>query len=351
MSTDISGDRFIRLYNGGMKTVYTLVHSPEHTYPGHPEEPNRFSRLQALLDRLAGIERLESGPASREEIAAVHSAQMIAGLEEACKRGPGIIDFAPTYVTQTSYDDALNAAGGTLGCTRAVLKGEAQNGFAIVRPPGHHAEPERAMGFCLFNNLAVAARDALANGVERLLVVDYDAHHGNGTQAAFWHDERLAYFSTHQEYIYPGTGRLEEAPHARGRIANFPLPAHAGDKAFAAIAEQAIKPLVETFRPQMMLVSAGFDAHWKDPIATLGLSTAGFHALSRRLVELAEEHCQGKIVFALEGGYDPQNVANGAAAVFAALTGTQPPNEDDMPSFSEADIGQRLEAFRRWHGL
>lgn len=335
-----------------MATIYIIVSSPGHAYPTHPEEPGRFALLEKQIQSFEGIEQIEAIPACRDEISRVHTPGMITEIEDACRQGPGIIDFAPTYVTQTSYNDALLAAGGTLACTHIVLDGKADNAFAIVRPPGHHAEPGQAMGFCLFNNVAIAAKDALSRGLERVLVVDYDAHHGNGTQAAFWQDERLAYFSTHQENIYPGTGWLQEAPHAKGRIANMPLPAYSGDSCYAAITEQAITPLVETFHPQLMLVSTGFDAHWNDPLTTLGLSTLGYYSLSKQLVELADEFCEGKIVFVLEGGYDAQILANGVSAVFRALTGSGPdPEVGDANPYPEPDIESRLLAIRSWHGF
>ena len=207
------------------------------------------------------------------------------------------------------------------------------------------------MGFCLFNNVAIAARDLLERGAQRVLVVDYDAHHGNGTQAAFWNDARLGYLSTHQWGIYPGTGSMNDAPHAKGRIVNVPLPAFAGDTCFAQISEQVIQPLVESFRPQMILVSAGFDSHWDDPLTTLGLSSAGFYAISKRLVDLAGEICGGKIVFVLEGGYRPRNVANGGAAVFAALTGESFADPGDKSPRGEPNIEKMIESIRNWHGF
>jgi acetoin utilization deacetylase AcuC-like enzyme len=340
------------MYNILMTTAYTFVPSPGHEYPDHPERPGRLDELTPKLDSYSAT-RLESVPAKQEDIARVHLPRLISGLERVCReQAPGIIDYAPTYIARTSYDDALLAAGATLACARAVLNGEIDNAFAIVRPPGHHAEPDKAMGFCLFNNVAVAAKDALAQGLERVLVVDYDAHHGNGTQAAFLHDERLAYLSTHQWGIYPGTGWFEDAPHARKRIVNVPLPAYAGDQAFARITDEIIQPMVEAFRPEMILVSAGFDAHWNDPITALGLSSAGFFHISKRLVELAAEHCGGKIVFVLEGGYQPANVANGAEAVFSALAGqTQGFDAGDPSPRGEPEIESRLEEVRRWHGF
>jgi acetoin utilization deacetylase AcuC-like enzyme len=276
---------------------------------------------------------------------------MLEQLERDCLRGPGIIDGAPTYVTGASFEAALQAAGASLAVTRAVTRGEARNGFAIVRPPGHHAEPERAMGFCLLNNVAIAALDALANGVERVLVVDYDAHHGNGTEKTLWAEPRAAYFSTHQEDIYPGTGRLDVAPHARGRLANFPLPPYSGAGCFELLFDLALTPLVRSFGPGLILVSAGFDAHWSDPLTSLGLCTSSYYSISKQLVDFADEFCDGKIVFVLEGGYDPRNVANGVAAVFSAMTGTHSPLVHDQSRFPEPDISQRVEAFLKWHGL
>jgi len=280
-----------------------------------------------------------------------HSAQMLEQLQADCLKGPGIIDPAPTYVTVQSYQAALLAAGASLAITRAAIQNKATNGFAIVRPPGHHAEPERAMGFCLLNNAAIAALDALEQGVERVMVVDYDAHHGNGTQQALLNNPRAGYFSTHQENIYPGSGWLEDAPAARGRIANFPLPAYSGDQDFALIFEECLAPLLKAFKPGLLIVSAGFDAHWTDPLTSLGLSTPGYYAISKKLVDLALELCNGKIVFILEGGYDPRNVANGVQAVFAALTGSQPPQVDDLSKYAEPDLSKRVRAFRAWHRL
>jgi acetoin utilization deacetylase AcuC-like enzyme len=331
-----------------MSTAYTWVPSPEHEYANHPEHPGRLTELEARLPNFKA-ERLEAAPATRDEIACVHTPRMIETVESACKVGGGIIDYAPTFVTSSSFDDALLASGGTLGCSRAVWAGEAANAFALVRPPGHHAEPARAMGFCLFNNIAIAARDLIERGLERVLVVDYDAHHGNGTQAAFLNDERLGYLSTHQWGIYPGTGRMDEAPRAKGRIVNVPLPSDAGDVCFGQVTEKIITPLVEKFRPQMILVSAGFDSHWEDPNASLGLSSAGFYAISKRLVELAGEHCNGKIVFVLEGGYSPRNVANGASAVFAALTGSPFVDPGDKFPHREPDIEKMIKSICNWH--
>lgn len=334
-----------------MKTVYTFVSSPRHEYPDHPERPGRLTLLEHRLGSF-NVERIEARHATVDEVARVHQPKMIRAIEEVCQQGAGIIDYAPTYVTETSFEDALLAAGGVITCTRAVLNGEAKNAFAIVRPPGHHAEPHRAMGFCIFNNIAVAAQDALAHGMERVMVIDYDAHHGNGTQAAFMDDDRTGFVSTHQWGIYPGTGWITDAPEAKKRIANVPLHAFAGDATFNRIADDIFKPMVQTFRPGMLLISAGFDAHWNDPITTLGVSTQGFYDISKKLVDIAEEYCGGKIVFVLEGGYDPENVANGAASVFGALTGSRSAKEANDPSpYQDPDHESRIQEIRKWHGL
>ena len=334
-----------------MKTVYTFVPSRHHEYPDHPERPGRLTLLEPRLTSF-GVERVEPIHATAEDVARVHPPKMIHGIEEVCKQGAGIIDYAPTYVTKTSYEDALLAVGGVLNCTRMVMNGDAQNAFAIVRPPGHHAEPQRAMGFCIFSNVAIAAQDALAHGMERVMVIDYDAHHGNGTQAAFMKDERAGFISTHQWGIYPGTGWINEAPQAKRRIANVPLHAFAGDATFSRVADEIFEPMVESFRPQMLIISAGFDSHWNDPITTLGLSTQGFFEISKKLVDLAEEHCRGKIVFVLEGGYDPENVANGVAAVFGALTHSPVKKEASFPSpYPDPDHEARIHEVKKWHGF
>ncbi len=334
-----------------MTTVYTYVPSPQHRFANHPECPERLEAL--ALAQIPGIEQVSVTPATIAQVARVHHPRMIQQLEAVCPQGPGIIDHAPTYVTPTSFTDALHAAGAALCAARAVLDGNAHNAFAIPRPPGHHAEPGRAMGFCLFNNAAIAAQEALASGLERVAVIDFDVHHGNGTQAAFLNDPRCGYLSTHQEGIYPGTGWLEEAdsPAKRGRIVNLPLPARTGDAGFRQILEGVMRPFARKFRPELLIISAGYDAHWRDPLAALGLSTAGYALLSRGLVDIAEESCQGRIVFLLEGGYDADNVANGIGAGFAALTGHPQKDIPDASPHREPEIEARLAQTRAWHGF
>ena len=331
-----------------MTTHYTFVPSPLHQFPEHPERPGRLDLLDTSA--IADIEEIAAEEATMEEIGRVHTHQMIVQLEASCKLGPGLIDPAPTYVTATSFRDARLAVGGTLAVTRSVLTGAAPNAFAIVRPPGHHAEPTHAMGFCLFNNVAIAAQAALSAGLKRVAVIDFDVHHGNGTQAAAWDDERFGFLSSQQEGIYPGgTGTLADAPHALGRIVNVPLPAGTGEQGFALLAEKIYQPFVANFQPEMLFISAGFDAHWSDPLAGLGLTSRGYFALSQALVALAEKHCNGKIVFVLEGGYRQRNVSNGIQSVFAALTGHPAPTFNDACPHPEPDIRQRVDAVLKRH--
>jgi acetoin utilization deacetylase AcuC-like enzyme len=334
-----------------MTTVYTLVTSPNHLYPDHPERPARLDALQPRL-KTFDAELIEAAPATREAVARVHNPKLVSAIEKVCRESaPGIIDYAPTYVTGSSFEDALLAVGGTIACTKAVIDGDAKNAYAIIRPPGHHAEPQRAMGFCIFNNIAVAARDALDRGLERVAIIDYDAHHGNGTQAAFVNEERVAFLSTHQWGIYPGTGWIDDSPHAKKRMVNVPLPELAGDRVFEQIADRIFVPFLQSFQPQLLLVSVGFDAHWNDPLTSLGLSTAGYGMLAKKVVSLAEEYCNGRIVFVLEGGYDPVNVANGSEGVFIAATGKGEQSVDDPNPRREPDCESRIEEVRRWHGF
>jgi len=341
--------------NTGSVVACTLVPSPEHSYPDHPENPARFTHFSRLLNTHfpKEIEWLAAEPALPGEAAWVHLPEMLSFLQSAVQQAPVIIESAPTYVSPGSWTAALNAAGGVLTCLRAVLRGQASAGFALVRPPGHHAEPERSMGFCLLNNLAIAARAALEEGVERVLIVDYDAHHGNGTQQAFLNEARVAFVSTHQAGIYPPEyGSLGDAPQARGRIVNVPLPAQAGEQCFQLIMEQVIRPLALRFQPGLVLVSAGFDAHWSDPLTGLGMTTQGYFRLSQALVNLAGKLCAGKIVFALEGGYDPRALADNVLAALCALAGGESISDPAGPSPQrEPDITLLIERVRALHGL
>jgi len=336
-----------------MSTAIVNILSPNHNYPDHPENPDRFSEMGHWDTKTYGykLNWLKSTPADPARVATVHTQELIAEIEKACLQAPAIIDYAPTYVTQSSARDAYTAAGGVLACTESVLNGQDRNAFAIIRPPGHHSKPETSMGFCIFNNVAIATRLALEHGLGKVMIVDFDAHHGNGTQAAFWQEDSVTYFSTHQEYIYPGSGLIDEAPHARNRIVNLPLPAFAGDQTFSLITETVLIPLAQKRQPEMLFVSAGFDAHWQDPLTNLGLSTLGFYNLALSLVDLAETFCGGRIVFVLEGGYHPQKAASGVDACLRALTGEEPADTLDTSPYPEKDIHERIADLQSWHAL
>ncbi|MEI6289637.1 MAG: histone deacetylase [Chloroflexota bacterium] len=332
-----------------MTSGYCFYPADNHQLDNHPEHPSRFSLIELPADD--EIVSIPFTKARINEVKRVHTDKILERLEQAALSGGGIIDSAPTYVTPASYEDALTAAGAALAATRAVVKGTHENSFAIIRPPGHHAEPGRSMGFCLLNNAAIACLDAIESGVERAAIVDIDAHHGNGTEQCFLNNPRAAYFSTHQENIYPGSGGMFSIPHAKGRIGNFPLAEYSGDICFDQIIQQALTPFLDTFRPGLILVSIGFDAHHSDPLTSLGLSTRGYFSICRQLVNLAMELCDGKIVFILEGGYLPKNAANGVKAVFNAMTGKEMDPVDDLSKFKEPDINSRINAFRTWDGL
>ena len=288
---------------------------------GHPERPDR---LRAVL---AGIEAAGLGeavalavprPATVDELARVHDRALVAMIEQSSLCGGGWLD-ADTATNEWSYDAALLAAGAGLSAIEALDAGEADSAFCAVRPPGHHATPTRAMGFCLFNNVAVTAAALAARG-ERVLIVDYDAHHGNGTQDAFWTDPGVAYASFHQFPLYPGTGGLREvgAGAGRGTTINLPLPAGATGDAFRAGVEEVLAPFAAQFDPTWLLISAGFDAHRADPITDLGLSAGDYADLTADLLALAPP---GRRIVFLEGGYDLDALGASAAACVGALVG------------------------------
>jgi acetoin utilization deacetylase AcuC-like enzyme len=287
---------------------------------GHPERPDR---LRAVLDGITaagfGDGAVTLGVPRRatvDELALVHDRDLVTLIEQSSERGGGWLD-ADTATSAASYDAALLAAGAGLSAVEALDAGAADSAFCAVRPPGHHATPTRAMGFCLFNNVAVTAAALAARG-ERVLVVDFDAHHGNGTQDAFWSDGRVAYASFHQFPLYPGTGGLREvgAGEGRGTTVNLPLPPGATGDVYRAGVDEVLAAFAEAFEPTWLLLSAGFDAHRADPITDLGLSAGDYADLTAALLELGPA---GRRVVFLEGGYDLDALAASAAACVGAL--------------------------------
>ena len=298
-------------------TTLLFSHSAclEHD-PGryHPESP---ARLRAVLDALAAaeftpLERREAPEATIDDIARVHPRRFVERLLAAVPMEGHVGIDADTVMCPASGRAALRAAGAVVAAVDAVIAGDGGNAFCAVRPPGHHAEPSRPMGFCLFNNAAIGAlRAREVHGIARIAVVDFDVHHGNGTQAAFWDDAGLFYASTHQYPLYPGTGAPSECGVANN-IVNVPLPPMAGSNQFRAGFEREILPALDAFRPEMMLISAGFDAHKSDPLAQLQLDEDDYAWVTGELVAIAQRHGNGRIVATLEGGYDL--VALGACA-------------------------------------
>lgn len=314
-----------------MSIAFIPVASPAHDFPDHPENAARLPAILRAIEasRLAPhLTQLPARPASLPELTRVHPAAYIEALERAMAEAPGYVDHAPTYITPESFASARLAAGGAVRAVDAVLDGEAEAAFALVRPPGHHCTPTRAMGFCLFGNVAVAARHAQSRGRRKVMIVDFDVHHGNGTQDAFYNDPSVLFISTHQHGIYPLTGDETEtgAGEARGANINLPLPAGAGDAAFARALSDVMAPAADRFRPDFLLVSAGYDAHWRDPLAMLQLTTRGYFHLVRGLRALARRYCGGRMALVLEGGYDLDALSASVVASLHALAG-----DDDAP--------------------
>lgn len=302
--------------------LYTHPSSLEHdTGPGHPERPERIRAILAALDRagLPGIERRLAPEAELADIARVHPEPWPSRvLARVPATGRAHLD-PDTVVSPGSRTAALTAAGGAVAAVEAVLAGEDATAFCCLRPPGHHAEPGRAMGFCLFDNVAIGAAVARArHGIGRIAIVDFDVHHGNGTQAIFWDDPRTLYVSTHQWPLYPGTGRAEENGVA-GNIVNVPLPPGTDGAAYRRAVEARVLPALDAFAPELLLVSAGFDAHAADPLASLELLEEDFAWITGELLAVARRHGRGRLVSVLEGGYDLTALAASALAHVRAL--------------------------------
>ncbi|MFT3761855.1 MAG: histone deacetylase family protein [Pseudoxanthomonas sp.] len=299
--------------------IYThpacLLHD---TGPDHPERP---ARLEAVLESLrrdhADLDWREAPMAKLGDLKRVHTSEHIDAVMEADFDGHRMLD-PDTVMVPASRAAALRAAGAGVAAVDAVMNGEADTAFCAVRPPGHHATAQAAMGFCLFNNVAVAAAHALdRHGLERVAIVDFDVHHGNGTQAIFWDEPRAAYFSTHESGIYPHTGLPNER--GAGNVRNILLPPGSGGFRFRNVWEDDMLPLIDGFKPQLLFVSAGFDAHMRDPLADLMLETDDFAWLTRELRKLARRHAGGRVVSLLEGGYDLEALREASTAHVAEL--------------------------------
>ena len=337
--------------------VYDSIYL-DHDTGGHVENAQRLEAIISHLEETRLMEQLtpvKPRPATIGELSRVHPEQHIIRLEEVAQNGGGWLD-ADTVMSAGSYEAALYAAGGVIEATRSVMAGEVASAFALVRPPGHHATPRRSMGFCLFNNVAAAARYALAEyELERILIIDFDVHHGNGTQEVFYYDPQVCYISTHQYPFYPGTGRSEEAGTgaARGTTVNIPLPARCGDAEYVPVFNQIIVPVARRFQPQLIMVSAGYDAHWADELALMQVSISGYIHMITIIKELADELCGGHLVFSLEGGYNLPALTAGVKSTFDVLLGNEADDPIGHPQrhFTTPDIGNLITAIKEIHRL
>ncbi len=337
--------------------VYAPVYL-RHDTGGHPENAARLEAIIAHLDQTGLIRQLvaiEPRPASVDELTLVHDRQHISLIEDVARRGGGWLD-PDTFISTGSYEAALYAAGGAIAAVEAVMAGKVSGAFALVRPPGHHATPRQAMGFCLFNNVAVAAAYALAQyELERLAIIDFDVHHGNGTQAAFDDNPRTLYVSAHEYPFYPGTGDIDKTGRgvAEGTKVNVPLPAGCGDDEYIAVFSQVVVPMVERFQPQFILVSAGYDGHWADPLAMMQLSISGFARIVETIKRLADGWCAGRLVLCLEGGYDLPALAASVKATFDVLQSNkvEDPLGPAPRQFGAAGFDSLLEKVKALHNL
>jgi len=337
--------------------VYDQIYL-EHDTGNHVENSRRLVEAMSYL-RETGIEEkltcLPPRSALLEELELVHTPEYISYVKSKAEKGGGWLD-PDTVMSPKSYEAASYAAGGLLVATEAVMKGDVDNAFALVRPPGHHAVSNRAMGFCIFNNVAIAAKFALSRfNINRVLIVDFDVHHGNGTQGAFYGDPRVLYFSTHQYPFYPGTGWMDETGigEAEGTTVNLPMSAGWGDDEYLGAFNEILVPVARKFRPDLILVSAGFDAHWADQLAMMRVSITGFAQMTTILSKMGAELCQGRLVFTLEGGYNLQVVASSIKAVLDVLLGN---SEIDDP-LGQAEVrkpegfDEHIEAIKRIHQI
>ena len=285
--------------------------------PQHPEQPDRLRAVLAALEDpdFAALARAEAPQATREQLCLAHPAEYVDEiLSIRPEPGHGVALDGDTIMGHGSAEAALRAAGGACAAVDAVLSGAADNAFAAVRPPGHHAEPARAMGFCMFNNAAIAAMHARDRwGLKRVAVVDFDVHHGNGTQAMFWDDADLFFASSHQSPCYPGTGHATERG-AANNIVNAPLPPGADSAAFRAAWERILLPALDVFAPELIIISAGFDAHRADPLAQLRVETEDYAWLTGEILRIAQTRASGRLASTMEGGYDLHALAASAAA-------------------------------------
>jgi acetoin utilization deacetylase AcuC-like enzyme len=302
---------------------------------GHPESPQRLESIYAMLAApdMAGLfDEFAPRQATKEEIAINHTRAYIERIAATAGRPPVRLD-PDTGTSPGSWDAAIRAVGAVLDGCDMILQGKAANGFALVRPPGHHAESDRAMGFCLFNNVAIGAQYLVhQHNLKRVLVLDWDIHHGNGTQHSFYGDPNVLYFSTHQYPYYPGTGAIEEVGEMSGRgyTVNVPLPGGQGDSDYSYIFNDLLLPLARSYQPEFILVSAGYDIYAQDPLGTMEVTPRGFYTLTRMVRRMAEELCGGRLLFTLEGGYNVAGITESVKQTIFGLTDRDATGETNL---------------------
>ncbi len=337
----------------------------EHQPPeGHPERPARVREIYAHLEHSGILKRLTQlpvTPATREQLERIHTPTYLDRVERVIARGGGLLDAGDTVASPGSWAAVTTAAGASLGAVDAVLSGGLDAAFALVRPPGHHAPPDSAMGFCILNNAAIAAAHALAQyNLSRVLLVDFDVHHGNGIQDAFDDSPHVLYFSTHQSPAYPFTGAVDETGVGAGLgyTVNVPLPPDVGDTGFLEAFETVLRPLARRFQPEMVIVSAGYDAHWRNSRYVAGIrervTVRGLSALAAFLLEISNTYCPGRLVGILEGGYDLDSLAWGVLGtlqVWLGDTDIEDPLGPPPTPAREPNITPLLAEIKRVHGL
>ncbi len=325
----------------------------------HPEHAGRIRAVwQTMEDSGVGatMKQQMATLADEDAILAVHTPELVTLLKSLIGFERTVRIDADTYATPDSYEIARLAAGSVMDAVAGVMHGEADNALAVVRPPGHHAVAGRAMGFCLLNNIAIAARHAQrTHGIERVMIVDYDVHHGNGTEAIFYDDPSVLFVSTHQVPLYPGTGAFDDTGvrAGLGATVNVPMPAGCGDAAYGRVFDEVIVPVARRFQPQLILVSVGHDAHWTDPLAMMRLTLDGYAQIAVKLKALAAELCDGKIVFVMEGGYNLDALAHGMTNIARVLTGAPVEDALGVPPHQrrEPDITVLIAAIKELHHL
>jgi acetoin utilization deacetylase AcuC-like enzyme len=301
------------------------VYKEHWTGEGHPERPARFDAVLHALEREGFVKdalRIPVRPATEDEIALCHSRRYIEIAKRDVSHGPGVLSTGDTEIGPRSLEVAMKATGGVLNAVDTVFAGKAKNAFCAVRPPGHHATPVRGMGFCLFNNVAIAARYAQKKyGIDRVVIVDWDVHHGNGTQDIFYSDGSVFYFSTHQSPWYPGTGAAGETGEGKGKgtTLNCPYPSGSGRKEILGAFQGKLMPAMRDFKPELALISTGFDSRMGDPLGQFTLSDTDFADLTKVMLEIAGQYCGGRVVSVLEGGYSLTGLGAGTAAHVKAL--------------------------------